>query len=121
MTDGSAAALVAELTARSETVAVAESLTGGLVVARLVDVPGASLVVRGGVVAYAADLKASLLGVDPALLARVGTVDAEVAAQMARGRPRTARCDVGLGDHGRCRPWPAGGARSRDGVRRGGS
>ena len=40
MTDGSAAALVAELTARSETVAVAESLTGGLVVARLVDVAG---------------------------------------------------------------------------------
>ncbi len=79
------AALVADLTARSETVAVAESLTGGLVVARLVDVPGASLVVRGGVVAYAADLKVSLLGVDTALLARVGTVDAEVAEQMARG------------------------------------
>ena len=85
MTDGSATGLVADLTARSETVAVAESLTGGLVVARLVDVPGASLVVRGGVVAYAADLKAALLGVDPTLLSRVGTVDAEVAEQMARG------------------------------------
>ena len=106
MTDGSVAALVAELTARSETVAVAESLTGGLVVARLVGVPGASLVVRGGVVAYAADLKASLLGVDPALLARVGTVDAEVAAQMARGVRERLGATWGLATTGVAGPGP---------------
>ncbi|MEK6343503.1 MAG: nicotinamide-nucleotide amidohydrolase family protein, partial [Curtobacterium sp.] len=73
------------MTARSETVAVAESLTGGLVVATLVGVPGASAVVRGGVVAYATPVKASVLGVDAALLAARGAVDPEVARQMAAG------------------------------------
>lgn len=65
------------------TVATAESLTGGLVIASLVSVPGASEVVRGGVVAYAPEVKTGLLGVDPQLVAVRGTVDAEVARQMA--------------------------------------
>ena len=77
--------IVELLTARAETVAVAESLTGGLVVAALTSVPGASIVLRGGVVAYATDLKAALLGVPAALLARNGPVDPEVAAAMASG------------------------------------
>jgi len=80
-----AALAVRLLTERGETVAVAESLTGGLVVAALVGVPGASTVVRGGVVAYMTDLKAALLGVDPELLGRVGAVDPDVAREMARG------------------------------------
>nr|WP_058725150.1 nicotinamide-nucleotide amidohydrolase family protein [Curtobacterium luteum] len=80
-----ARAVVSELTARGETVAVAESLTGGLVVATLVGVPGASAVVRGGVVAYATPVKASVLGVDAELLAERGAVDPEVARQMAAG------------------------------------
>jgi len=81
----SAADLVARLTAAGRTVAVAESLTGGLVAAALTDVAGASLVVRGGVLAYAADLKAQVLGVDEVLLAQAGAVDADVAEQMASG------------------------------------
>ncbi|MAT18058.1 MAG: competence protein [Leifsonia sp.] len=89
-----AAEIVETLTGRGETIAVAESLTGGLLVAELITVPGASLVVRGGVVAYATDLKARLLGVDGALLAQVGAVDAEVATQMARG----VRLRLGHGD-----------------------
>ena len=80
---GRAAEVVAALIRHGMTIAVAESLTGGLVVAELVSVPGASAVVRGGVVAYATDLKASQLGVDAALLAEVGPVDPRVAAQMA--------------------------------------
>jgi nicotinamide-nucleotide amidase len=52
------------------TVGTAESLTGGLVCAALTGVPGASTVVRGGVVAYASEVKADVLGVDPDLLAR---------------------------------------------------
>ena len=71
-----------------QTVATAESLTGGLVCATLVDVPGASDVVRGGVVAYLAETKIDVLGVDADLIERAGTVDADVAAQMAEGAGR---------------------------------
>jgi nicotinamide-nucleotide amidase len=77
--------LIAELTARGETLAVAESLTGGLVVATLVDVPGASAVVRGGVVAYATPVKHSVLGVSAELLEVEGAVHPDVARQMAAG------------------------------------
>ncbi|KIQ10041.1 damage-inducible protein CinA [Curtobacterium flaccumfaciens] len=76
---------MAELTARGETLAVAESLTGGLVVATLVDVPGASAVVHGGVVAYATPVKHSVLGVSEDLLEAEGAVHPEVARQMAAG------------------------------------
>ena len=77
--------LIELLTARGLRIAVAESLTGGLVAAALTSVPGASVVVSGGIVAYDTQVKHSLLGVDAALLAREGAVHAEVARQMARG------------------------------------
>jgi nicotinamide-nucleotide amidase len=80
-----AAGLIAELTRRSLTIAVAESLTGGLLVAELIAVPGASAVVNGGVVAYNTALKHSILGVDATLLAERGAVDPDVAAAMAEG------------------------------------
>jgi len=83
-----AADIVRVATARGVTIAVAESLTGGDVVSALVDVPGASAVVRGAVVAYATDLKASLLGVDATLLAVEGAVHPDVARQMAAGARR---------------------------------
>lgn len=73
------------LAVRGWTVAVAESLTGGLLVASLIAVPGASASVRGAVVAYATDLKHSVLGVDAGLLAAHGAVHPEVASQMAAG------------------------------------
>jgi nicotinamide-nucleotide amidase len=60
------------LRAGGQTVAVAESLTGGLVAAALTDVPGSSASFRGGVVAYATELKADLLGVDAMMLRRLG-------------------------------------------------
>lgn len=81
----SAAVLLDRLAELGWTLAVAESLTGGLVVSTLVGVPGASRVVRGGVVAYATDVKQSVLGVDPALLEAHGAVHPRVARQMARG------------------------------------
>ena len=65
--------------------AVAESLTGGMVGAALTAVPGSSTVFVGGVVAYATELKTRLLGVDAGLLAERGAVDAEVARLMADG------------------------------------
>jgi nicotinamide-nucleotide amidase len=80
-----AAELIALLIARQQSIAVAESLTGGLLAGALTDVPGASAAFRGGVVAYATELKAVLLGVDRAVLAAQGAVSAEVAGAMAAG------------------------------------
>lgn len=79
------AGIVAGLARRGLTLAVAESLTGGLLTAAIVDVPGASAVLRGGVVAYDTRIKVSVLGVDADLVDRVGAVDADVARQMAEG------------------------------------
>lgn len=104
-----AADLVARLTALGQTVAVAESLTGGLVSAALTDVAGASAVVRGGVLAYASDLKASVLGVDGELLANVGAVDGDVAEQMAAGVRSLMGATYGLSTTGVAGPDPADG------------
>ncbi|MET0736058.1 MAG: CinA family protein [Microbacterium sp.] len=114
MTDPTAEALLARLAERRWTVGVAESLTGGLVVSTLVTVPGASATVRGGVVAYATDLKRSLLGVDAALLEAEGAVHPEVARQMAEGvRVRVgtpdAPADVGIATTGVAGPEPQDG------------
>ncbi|WP_029145723.1 CinA family protein [Microbacterium luticocti] len=111
---GEAVELLRRLGVRGWRIGVAESLTGGLVVASLVDVPGASACVRGGVVAYATDLKHSLLGVDADLLAAHGAVHPEVARQMADGiRTATARAgertEVGLSTTGVAGPDPADG------------
>jgi nicotinamide-nucleotide amidase len=108
------AVVVHELAARGLTVAVAESLTGGLLVAELVGVPGASAVVVGGVVAYDTALKHSVLGVDAELLAERGAVDPEVARQMASG-VRTAlavrgrAADIGISTTGVAGPDPQDG------------
>jgi nicotinamide-nucleotide amidase len=101
--------VVAGLKAASLTIGTAESLTGGLVCATLTQVPGASAVVRGGVVAYATDLKAGVLGVDRDLLARGGAVQPEVAAQMAQGVCRLLGCDVGVATTGVAGPDPQDG------------
>lgn len=108
------AELIAELTARRLTIAVAESLTGGLLVAELVRIPGASAVVRGGVVAYDTSLKRSLLHVDSSVLNVHGPVHADVAKQMAVG-VRTllavngARADIGVSTTGVAGPGPTDG------------
>lgn len=106
-----AAEVVAALRVRELTVASAESLTGGLVGAALTSVSGASAVYRGGIVAYATDLKHTLLGVDAADLARDGAVAASTAAAMAAGvRDRTG-ADVGLATTGVAGPSPQEGHR----------
>ena len=91
------------------TVAVAESLTGGALTAHLVEVPGASAVVRGGIVAYATDLKAALLGVDSDLLAERGPVDPVVARQMADGVRARLGSDIGVATTGVAGPSPQSG------------
>lgn len=106
----SAAARVHELLlARSQTVAVAESLTGGAVGAALTVVPGVSATFRGAVVAYATDLKAGLLGVDRGLLDRVGAVDPDVVAAMATGVRDRLGATYGLATTGVAGPDPQDG------------
>jgi len=104
-----AAKIIELLTARGETVAVAESLTGGLVSAALTSVPGSSLAFRGGVVAYATPLKAALLGVPERLLAEHGPVHPEVAEAMARGVASRLDATFGLATTGVAGPGPADG------------
>ena len=94
---------------RGATLAVAESLTGGGVGAALTQVPGVSATFRGGVIAYATEVKASLLGVDPALLARVGAVDPEVARRMAQGVRDRLGATYGLATTGVAGPDPQDG------------
>lgn len=107
-------ALVAALVERGLTIAVAESLTGGQLVAALVDVPGAAATVLGGVVAYNTELKHTVLGVPWELLAEHGAVHPEVARQMALG-VRTALAvggrpaDVGVATTGVAGPEPQDG------------
>lgn len=105
----SAAEVVEALRSAGATVATAESLTGGLLCATLVAVPGASDVVRGGVVAYAADLKTEQLGVDADLIAEHGTVDAEVARRMADGARTRLGATYGLATTGVAGPDPSEG------------
>lgn len=99
---------------RGLTIAVAESLTGGLLTAELTSVPGASAVVLGGAVVYATEPKHTLLGVDAALLATEGPVHPEVARQLAVGvRDRLAvagrAADIGVATTGVAGPDPQGG------------
>jgi len=108
------AELIAELVAAHCSIAVAESLTGGLLVAELVRVPGASLVVNGGLVAYNTALKQTLLGVDSSVLNVHGPVHPDVAKLMAIG-VRTAlavkgeRASIGVSTTGVAGPGPQDG------------
>ncbi len=107
--------IITTLTERGESVATAESLTGGLVCAALTDIPGASTCVRGGVVSYAVAVKADVLEVDPELLARVGAVDPAVAVAMAEGVRRLLGATYGVATTGSAGPDPApGGAETQD-------
>ncbi|MCI0385361.1 CinA family protein [Streptomyces sp. CNQ085] len=94
---------------RKETVAAAESLTGGLVTAELTAAPGASATVRGSVTAYATEVKHEVLGVDEGLLRERGAVDAEVARQMAAGVRSVLGTDWGVATTGVAGPEPQDG------------
>ena len=104
---------LAELHARLQragaTVAVAESLTGGLLSAALTETPGASASMRGGLVVYATDLKATLAGVPTELLAERGAVDPDVAAALATGVRDRLDATFGLAVTGVAGPEPQDG------------
>lgn len=109
MTGVSALDVIDALRGTGQTVATAESLTGGLLCATLVDIPGASDVLRGGVVAYLAETKSDVLGVDPALVEKLGTVHQDVAAAMAEGAIRVMGSTWGVATTGVAGPEPSEG------------
>jgi nicotinamide-nucleotide amidase len=104
-----AAEVIGLLTERGQHIAVAESLTGGLLAAALTGIPGASAAFRGAVVAYATELKATILGVPAGLLERHGAVHPGVAAAMAAGVRRQLGAAVGAATTGVAGPDPADG------------
>jgi nicotinamide-nucleotide amidase len=94
---------------RGQTFAVAESLTGGALGAAVTSLPGVSATFRGGVIAYATELKAELLGVDRGLLADRGPVDPDVAIAMAGGVRDRLAVTWGLSTTGVAGPDPQDG------------
>ena len=88
------------LAERKQTLATAESLTGGLLGGAITAVPGASTVYRGGIIAYATELKAVLLDVPAGLLDRHGPVHLDVAAAMATGARERLGAGWGLATTG---------------------
>ncbi len=104
-------AQVARLLSGGETIGLAESCTGGLLAARLTDVPGSSEYVIGGAVVYSNQAKSDLVGVDPALIEAHGAVSEEVARALAAGARRRFRTSVGVGITGIA--GPGGGTPSK--------
>lgn len=104
---GGADALVRACLDNGLTFATAESLTAGLVCARVADVPGCSAMLRGGVVAYATDVKGSVLGLPAELLEHV--VSEAVAVGLAEAASRVLDADLGVGTTGVAGPDPLDG------------
>ncbi|MHB8625317.1 MAG: CinA family protein [Aggregatilineales bacterium] len=96
---------------RRQTVAVAESCTGGLVMHRLTNVPGSSAYFPGGAVTYSYEAKQQILGVQPETLAAYGAVSSQTALEMARGVRLTFGADYGIGVTGIA--GPAGGTETK--------
>lgn len=99
-----AQSVICVLKERKMTVAACESLTGGMICSTLVDVPGASAVVRGGFVTYQTDTKTLLAGVPAALIAEKGVVSADVARAMAEGTLHRLGADIAVSATGMASP-----------------
>lgn len=91
------AEIVERLMAKGWRISFAESCTGGMAAAALVDVPSASSVFDGSFVTYAPEAKSRWVGVDPETIAKCGVVSCEVAAQMACGAAKATGAQVGVG------------------------
>ena len=88
------------LTERKQTLAIAESCTGGFLAHRITNVPGASAVFLGGYLTYSNEAKTAMLGVDPGLIAEHGAVSEPVAKSMAEGALRAAKASYALATTG---------------------
>ena len=85
--------IVRSATLKGIHIGFAESLTGGLISAEIVNVPGASAVLEGSVVSYSNEVKINVLGVDPEVIKSVGAVSEECAKQMAEGARKVLGAD----------------------------
>jgi nicotinamide-nucleotide amidase len=92
------------LRSRGETLALAESMTGGLIAARLTAVPGSSDVLSGGAVVYSAQAKAELAGLDPVFIAEHGTVSEQVTRALAENIRKRLNTTWGLAVTGTAGP-----------------
>lgn len=101
--------LVGALRSRGRTVAFCESLTAGLAAATLADTPGASMVLRGGLITYATEMKTLLAGVPERVLQTCGPVSTETAAAMAAGVREVCHADWGVSLTGVAGPDPQDG------------
>lgn len=106
LTQTQLAEIVAAAREADITVATAESLTGGLLAATLVQVPGSSAMLQGGIIAYQNSIKERLLGVSASLLETQGAVDPQVACAMALGACAAAGARVGISTTGVAGPEP---------------
>jgi nicotinamide-nucleotide amidase len=93
-------AVVQSLTQREQTLAIAESCTGGFLAHRITNVPGASAVFLAGNVTYSNEAKTAMLGVDPNVIAQHGTVSEAVAKSMAEGARHQANASFALATTG---------------------
>jgi nicotinamide-nucleotide amidase len=103
--------VIRRLTEQKQTLALAESCTGGAIAHRLTNVPGASVVFRGGIVSYSNDAKQTILGVKTETLLAHGAVSEEVAAEMAAGVRAALGADYALAVTGIA--GPGGGSESK--------
>ena len=85
--------IVRSATLKGIHIGFAESLTGGLISAEIVNVPGASAVLEGSIVSYSNEVKTNVLGVDPEVIKSVGAVSEECAKQMAEGARKVLGAD----------------------------
>ena len=102
-----AQAIQKALLERGEMMATAESLTGGLVASHIVDIPGSSAVLAGGIVAYQNEVKEQLLGVPYLVLEEKGAVSAETVKAMAEGARKKFGCQWAIATSGIAGPGGA--------------
>lgn len=92
--------LIQKLGQLNLTISVAESLTGGLVAASLTQIPGASAVFKGGIIAYRDETKQQVLKVDPALITKFTSISEPVAQSMATNIREIMNTDIGIATTG---------------------
>lgn len=97
--------IISELKGLNMKLGIAESVTGGMITSALVDVPGASTVLKGGVVAYTAESKNKLLGVPIDVIEKYGDVSAQVAKEMALGIRNKLKTDFSIAVTGKAGPF----------------